>query len=151
MKLNLQTVYHLATSMNYANFVQNLQVKFLNIPITEKSNISNRLFLTLQPEKRNIHQNKLYWLWLTCLEAETGNDKNDLHEFFKDKFLKKELIEVFETQILKEVSTAKLDKKQFSAYLEKIQIFAQTELEIKLPEPKDKEFEQFYEFYKDKI
>ena len=37
--------------------------------------------------KRTISQNGLYWLWLTCISHETGNDKDDLHEYFKKKYL----------------------------------------------------------------
>jgi hypothetical protein len=26
-------------------------------------------------------------LWLTCIETETGNDRDDLHEYFKRKYI----------------------------------------------------------------
>jgi len=46
--------------------------------------------ITLKREKRTVPQNRLYWLYLTCIEQETGSDKEDLHSHFKRKFLLKE-------------------------------------------------------------
>lgn len=36
---------------------------------------------------RSLEQNALYWKWLTVIGNELGEDKNELHEMFKDKFL----------------------------------------------------------------
>lgn len=33
-------------------------------------------------EPRTISQNALMWLWFTCIEQETGTDKQDVHEPF---------------------------------------------------------------------
>src|SRR5665811_2051765 len=41
-------------------------------------------------KKRTIDQNSLYWLWLTCIEKETGNDKNEFHLLYRANFLPKE-------------------------------------------------------------
>lgn len=102
-------------------------------------------------EPRTITQNSLYWLWLTCLMAETGNDKNDLHEYFKQAYLPFEDKEVFDSVVPVFPSTTKLDTGQFTAYLNKIQIFAQTELNIRLPQPEDRYFNEFKEQYKNYI
>jgi hypothetical protein len=100
-------------------------------------------------EVRTLPQNKLYWLWMRCISDETGNDKDDLHEFFKTKFLGS-----VPTQVLNEVfdkprSTTKLNTKQFTNYLDLIQSFASAELGIILPNPEDLYFADFYERYKD--
>ena len=95
---------------------------------------------------RTISQNSLYWLWLTCIEEETGNDRNDLHEIFKKKFLLPTEIEIFGEKILKYTTTDK-DTLQFKMYLDKIQAFASTELSITLPDPEDQYWEQFYSYY----
>ena len=97
-------------------------------------------------KKRTIPQNKLYWLYLACIEQETGNDANDLHIYFKDKYLNKELINVLGKQIVKEPTTANLKTKAFNEYLEKIVIFA-SELNIKLPNPDDLQMDNFIEHY----
>ena len=43
--------------------------------------------IKLHREKRTIDQNRLLFLWLGCIANETGNDKDTLHEYFKQKFL----------------------------------------------------------------
>ena len=110
-----------------------------------------RVTIVITKEKRTLDQNRLYWLWLSCIAKETGNDKDDLHEYFIYKYLNPELIQVFEKMIYKRLSTTQLDTKQFTEYLNKIQIFANTELAIELPNPEDKKFEEFYEYYKNYI
>ena len=97
--------------------------------------------------KRSIDQNSLYWMWLTCIEQETGNDKNDLHFHFRGEYLGviKKVILGLEKYDLK--STTKLNTSEFKQYLDKIQIFANTELGINLPNPEDKKFEDFKSYY----
>lgn len=97
---------------------------------------------------RSISQNNLYWLWLTCIEQETGQDQSSLHEFFKAKFLGFEEIDVFDHEVVRVRSTANLDTSQFKEYLDKIQIYASVELGIELPDPQDKYWSEFYETYK---
>ena len=102
-------------------------------------------------EMRSIPQNRLYWLWISCIMSETGNDKADLHKFFSEKYLPKNISEVFGEQVLKTVSTTILDTKQFADYLERVQQFANAELGIVLPNPEDLHFQEFYEMYKNFI
>jgi hypothetical protein len=102
-------------------------------------------------KKRSLPQNRLYWLWLACISFETGNDKNDLHDEFRKRYLPIKETIVLEIRKKKLTSTTELNSKQFTQYLDKIQIFASAELGIKLPDPTDLYFEQFYEQYKDYI
>ena len=99
---------------------------------------------------RSISQNSLYWLWLTCLEHETGQDRNEIHDLFKEMFILPIETEVFGRKIIRHTTTDK-DTLQFKYYLDKIQVFASTELAITLPDPKDKEWEDFYGYYVDKL
>jgi hypothetical protein len=105
--------------------------------------------VTCKRGKRSIDQNALYWMWLTCIEQETGNEKNDLHFHFKGEYLihltKK--INILGIEKYRLISTSELDTLQFTQYLEKIQIFANTELGINLPNPSDLEFERFKDYY----
>ena len=101
---------------------------------------------------RTEDQNSLYWAWLTCIGDETGSDKNYLHEYFKKRYLDHENIEVFQGEsfadnISVKVSTAKLNVSQFRHYLNKVKVFAATELNITLPEKEDPCYAQFYEYY----
>jgi hypothetical protein len=102
-------------------------------------------------EIRSVPQNKLYWLWLSCIMNETGNDKIDLHKFFSEKYLSKNLHEVFGEQVERTISTTILDTLQFSQYLERIQQFANATLGIVLPNPEDLHFQEFYEQYRNFI
>jgi len=106
-------------------------------------------------EKRSIDQNKLYWLWLSCIMDETGEHKDRLHIIFKKMFLGVGTITVnlmgisYSTEVAN--STTKLDTKEFTYYLERIQQFALTDLGIVLPNPKDRFWEEFYQKYKNFI
>lgn len=103
--------------------------------------------ITQKREKRSIDQNALYWLWLTCIEQETGHDKNELHDIFRAKFLDYERIGILDFSYDRLKSTTSLNTLQFKQYLDKIQIFANSELYIELPNPEDLKFEQFKDYY----
>jgi len=101
-------------------------------------------------EIRSTDQNALYWLWLTCLERETGNDKNDLHDHFREVFLPYQLVDVLGSQKMRLTSTSGLSKEQFSDYLNKIQVFSSSELAVILPNPEDLRFNDFLMQYEDR-
>lgn len=94
-------------------------------------------------EKRSIPQNDLMWMWLTCIERETGTPKEDVYMYYCKKFLMKtiqigdKLEHIYNT-------SSKLNQEQMSEFLTKIQVDALTELGITLPKPEDRFFEQFY-------
>lgn len=105
----------------------------------------------VERERRSIDQNALYWLWLTCLMDETGEHKDNLHEYFKTKFLGVDERQCFGHHFFLPNTTTKLDTLQFKNYLDRIQEFASVELGITLPDPKDLYWEEFYNHYKDFI
>ncbi len=47
------------------------------------------------------------------------------------------------------MSSSMFDTKQMTNFLDAINQFALDEIELKLPDPKDLEFESFYQHYKD--
>lgn len=98
-------------------------------------------------KSRTVPQNKLYWLWLNCISAETGNDKGDLHFYFSEKYLPPHEFSIGSVKIVRPISTTELDTAQFTHYLEKVQQFVSTEMGIILPVPGDLIFEQFREYY----
>ena len=69
---------------------------------------------------RTRRQNSFYWLYLSIIEQETGENANDLHEYFKRIFLPPRFIVVRGKEIKLPATTTKLSKKQMSDYLEKI-------------------------------
>ncbi|MCP4336261.1 MAG: hypothetical protein GY679_00200 [Mycoplasma sp.] len=94
--------------------------------------------------KRSISANALYWLWLTCIENETGSDKYDLHEYFKLKYLGTEGVEIFGEIITKIKTTSTKDSAEFSMYMNHIKDFCLVNLRIDLPYPDHKYFKDFY-------
>lgn len=69
---------------------------------------------------RSNQQNNFYWLYLGMIESETGNNADDLHEYFKRKYLKPEFIEVFGNEVKIPGTTTKLTKADFTDYLDRI-------------------------------
>ena len=94
-------------------------------------------------EKRSIPQNDLMWMWLTCIERETGTPKDDVYMYYCKKFLMK-TIQVGNKMERIYNTSSKLNREQMTEFLNKIQVDAATELGITLPKPEDRFFEQFY-------
>lgn len=94
-------------------------------------------------EKRSIPQNDLMWMWLTCIERETGTPKDDVYMYYCKKFLMK-TIQVGNKMERIYNTSSKLNQEQMTEFLNKIQVDALTELGITLPKPEDRFFEQFY-------
>ena len=97
--------------------------------------------------KRTLPQNRLYYLWLNCISAETGNEVEDLHEYFKTKFLGVRYRIIYGEGITTPFTTTDLDTEQFKEYLDKVQRWANTEQGIILPNPEDLGWAQFVEEY----
>ena len=93
--------------------------------------------------KRSIPQNDLMWMWLTCIERETGTPKDDVYMYYCKKFLIK-TIQIGERQERIYNTSSKLTSEEMTEFLNKIQADAATELGIRLPLPEDRFFEQFY-------
>lgn len=115
-----------------------------------KLDISQRKYavkVTKKAEKRTLSQNRLYYLWLNCISAETGNDVEDLHEYFKLKFIGIHSRIIYGENVVRTYSTTDLNTEQFTAYLDKVQRWANVEQGIILPNPDDMYWEQFYNEY----
>lgn len=74
--------------------------------------------------KRSLTQNAYYWVYLNVISEETGNDIDDLHEFFKHKYLPFKTITIKgkkgEHTFKRITSTSELSKNDFGEYLDKI-------------------------------
>jgi hypothetical protein len=98
-------------------------------------------------EIRTLSQNRLYYLWLNCISAETGNEVELLHEYCKQKFLGVQYRVIYGEEVARPITTTDLNTEQFKAYLDKIQQWASSEQGIILPNPEDMYFAQFVEKY----
>lgn len=119
-----------------------------------KLDISQREYkvsIVRKAEKRTLQQNRLYRLWLNCISAESGNDVEDLHEYFKLKYLDVHARIIYGQEVVRVTSTTELNTEQFTAFLKRVQEWASVELGIILPEPEDMIFSQFEERYKNCI
>lgn len=94
-------------------------------------------------QKRSIPQNDLMWMWMQCLERETGTPKDDVYMYYCKKFLIK-TITIGDKQERIYNTSSKLNTDEMTEFLNKIQADAATELGIRLPLPEDRFFEQFY-------
>lgn len=94
-------------------------------------------------EKRSIPQNDLMWMWLTCIERETGTPKDDIYMYYCKKYLMK-TIQIGERVERIYNTSSKLTTEQMTCFLDRIKMDAKTELGIDLPLPEDRFFEQFY-------
>ena len=99
-------------------------------------------------EKRSNKANRLYWAWMKCLEDETGQDKNDYHDFFKGLYLGTAEKEVLGIVVTKEISTSKLKKRPFYDYMQKVKLRAAEQFHCILPLPEDLGYKEFCEKYK---
>jgi hypothetical protein len=86
--------------------------------------------------KRTISQNNFYWMYLGIIERETGNNADDLHEFFKRKLLPARFATVLGQEIKLPASTTTLSKGEFADYLDKISVLT----DVPLPDPSEAGF-----------
>lgn len=89
---------------------------------------------------RSLAQNSLYWLWLSILRdhinSVTGKifDAEDLHQKMMRMFLSPKVAE-FKDETIKTWSTKKLNSKEFSEYLNKLDMYSADRLNLVLPHP----------------
>lgn len=85
--------------------------------------------------RRSLQQNSYYWVYLTVISTETGNDVNDLHELMKQRFLPSVIVKIKGKKAThsfeRKKSTTELTKAEFNEYLERIRAFT----EVPLPDP----------------
>lgn len=122
--------------------------------------------------KRKLDQNGLYWLWLTCIQQETGMYKDELHVLYRAKFLRrpdeyvekiiqprvwnriKEISEqfLFRTEMrevidLVSFSTTELEIDKFARYLNAIKDHAKNNFSVVLLNLEESQFEEFHKEY----
>ena len=98
-------------------------------------------------EKRSIAQNDLLWMWMACIENETGTPKDEVYMYYCKKFLMRTMT-IGQKMERIYLTSSKLNTEQMTTFLNQIQTDAATELGITLPTPQDRFFEAFYADYK---
>lgn len=87
-------------------------------------------------KNRSNSQNSLYWKWLSEIEQETGNSRDDLHEIFKRMFLGTETKTLMGKNVEVTRSTTRLNTKEFTEYLNSIEHYM-ADMGITLSHPDD--------------
>lgn len=103
----------------FALFLKQFEGKNVIITIDEKT------------PKRTQSQHNYYWLYMEVIAQETGHRKEELHAYFKSKYLTQTFVEVFGKKVRITKSTTELNKHEFGEYIDSI--FHETE--IPLPDP----------------
>lgn len=102
-------VWDFGSEYNYKRFIQYL-----------KENDGKEFRIEPLVRTRSLSQNNLYWMYLQIIERETGNNANDLHEYFRRVLLSPKMLKVMGKEIKVPKSTTELKKNEFSDYMEKI-------------------------------
>ena len=104
------------------------------------------LTITRKAKKRTIPQNRTFWLWMACIESNTGTSQKDAHDYYCSLFLRRHVtINGLEREVVS--GTSALNTVQFADFLKKIQADAATELRITLPDPDAAYWEEFEKYY----
>lgn len=103
--------------------------------------------ITRRVEPRTIPQNSLMWMWYKCMEDNTGTPKDDFHDYYKAKFLSRQVV-IGNRWVTVVGSTTDLNTLQMTNYLNKVQADAATEFGIILPLPADRHYQAFVDEYK---
>ena len=102
-------VWDFGSEFNYKRFLQHL-----------KENDGKEFRIEPLTKTRSLSQNNLYWMYLEIIERETGNNANDMHEYFRRVLLSPKTLKVMGKEIKIARSTTELKKHEFSDYMDKI-------------------------------
>lgn len=107
------------------------------LPLREKG---YKILIESITQARSNNQNRYMWYVFNLIALETGNSKDDIHDFYVQKFLK------IEKEILGEkvmfFGTSKLDTKQFEEFMTSVREHAQEFLNILVPLPNEVIYEE---------
>ena len=98
-------------------------------------------------ENRSISQNAVLWMWFNCIEDSTGTDKQDVHDYYCSKFLKR-MSTINGNEVMIICGTSKLNTAQMADFMNKIKADSAVELGITLPLPSDLYYNDFINEYK---
>lgn len=90
--------------------------------------------VTKTKDIRTLEMNNLYWWWMTLLSEESGYTKSELHNYFKTKLLCEIEEGVNKESVINCKSTADLNVKEFSHYLQEVGRIAAENFSYYLPD-----------------
>lgn len=111
---------------------KSLQDAYKALDLTKR----HRIVIEPYVRKRTTNQNSLYWSWMTLIAHETGNDKDEVHEFLLAKFCPTKTVMVGDEEVTRE-STKLLSTVEMTTYMDRVLAWAATFHNITLPLPED--------------
>lgn len=100
-------------------------------------------------EPRTVSQNALLWMWLQCLEDYSGQPKQDWHDYYCAKFLRR-VVNIRGMDVSVIGGTKTLNTVQMTRFLNQVQADAAAEEGVQLPLPADQYYREFIEEYRDR-
>jgi hypothetical protein len=95
--------------------------------------------------KRSLSQNALYWVRLDVIRLHIADSTGqiysaeDIHEFFKGRFLPTKVVTVGGQALKIRQTTTKMDTAEFAEYMDNIEMFCADRLHLFLPVPGERE------------
>ena len=109
----------------------------------ESVNIDQPLRVTIEENKRrrSLGQLALYWMWLHDVADKvadyTGYTAEDIHEFLKQKYLRPIVVEIGD-DVVQRYTTTKLTTAEMHDFVDKVYMWATSELGLLLPLPEER-------------
>jgi len=118
--------------------IQNKSIIFERLGIAEdflSKMDGKRVLITIENLPRSGAQNRMLWglvydSIVLAIQKETGQDADDIHDYYKTKFLRRRLTN---GQVVVG-STARLNSKEFSEFVEQVKASASVEFLVTVPE-----------------
>ena len=113
------------------------------IGVIQHLNLAKPWSVEIKPyrKKRTLNQNAYYWKLMDdiaqAVHDATGNSKDDLHAFFKAKFLPVKVVDVAGEQRVVPVSITTLNLNEMSDLITKVLAWCEVDLGLPLPDPRD--------------
>ncbi len=85
------------------------------------------------PKKRTNDQNSIFHAWCNVLANETGHTQEEIKTYLKDMFLPAKIVSVGAKSRMIRPGTSTLDTSQMGTLLDRIEVWAATDLGITLP------------------
>lgn len=101
------------------------------------------------PEKKTINQVAYIWLIFTIIAEDTGNTKDDIYEYYLQKFPTFKEIEIHGETKRVRITLSQFTIEQATVFIDRVVIDGQQEGFV-LPDPKDKEALDQYNYYRQK-
>lgn len=129
--------------MTHRYILRNDDIKARLIGIIQGLSTSSPWEVELKPYKgkRSLAQNRLMWKWIDEIRLHIADStgqlwsSDDIHEWLKDQFLPAKVVEIDGKPAKARKSTAALNTREFTEYLEQIEMYCADRLGLLLTHP----------------